>query len=52
MKKIVSLILAVAFLAVASGCTQYHAQGAGAGGVSLAAGDSTTGTAGRRRADH
>lgn len=33
MKKIVSLILAVAFLAVASGCTQYHAQGAGAGGA-------------------
>ena len=33
MKKIISLILAVVFLAVASGCTQYHAQGAGAGGA-------------------
>lgn len=33
MKKIVSLILAVAFLAAASGCTQYHAQGAGVGGA-------------------
>ena len=33
MKKIVSLILVLALLSLTLACTQYHAQGAGAGGV-------------------
>ncbi len=33
MKKIVSLILVLALLSLTVACTQYHAQGAGAGGV-------------------
>jgi len=33
MKKVISLILAVALMSLMFGCTQYHAQGAGAGGV-------------------
>jgi phage tail tape-measure protein len=33
MKKIISLMMVIVFLALVSGCTQYHAQGAGAGGV-------------------
>ncbi len=33
MKKIVSLILVLALLSLTFACTQYHAQGAGAGGV-------------------
>ena len=33
MKKIVSLILVLSLLSLTVACTQYHAQGAGAGGV-------------------
>jgi len=33
MKKIISLMMVVALLTLTVGCTQYHAQGAGAGGV-------------------
>jgi outer membrane lipoprotein SlyB len=33
MKKIISLMLVLALLTLTLGCTQYHAQGAGAGGV-------------------
>jgi len=33
MKKIISLIMVVALLTLAVGCTQYHAQGAAAGGA-------------------
>ena len=33
MKKMVSLILVLTLLSLTLGCTQYHAQGAGAGGV-------------------
>lgn len=33
MKKIISLLLVLSLLSVSFGCTQYHAQGAGAGGV-------------------
>ncbi|MEW6054087.1 MAG: glycine zipper 2TM domain-containing protein [Nitrospirota bacterium] len=33
MKKIISLFLVLSLLSVSFGCTQYHAQGAGAGGV-------------------
>ncbi|HMK43366.1 MAG TPA: glycine zipper 2TM domain-containing protein [Dissulfurispiraceae bacterium] len=33
MKKTISLLIVSALLSVSVGCTQYHAQGAGAGGV-------------------
>lgn len=33
MNKIISLLLVLSLLSVSFGCTQYHAQGAGAGGV-------------------
>ncbi len=33
MKKLVSLLLVLSLLAMLAGCTQYHAQGAGAGAV-------------------
>ena len=33
MKKIISLTMVIVFLALVSGCTQYHAQGAGTGAV-------------------
>lgn len=33
MKRLISLIMALALLTITFGCTQYHAQGAGAGGA-------------------
>ena len=33
MKRIICLLMLVVVVSISGGCTQYHAQGAGAGGV-------------------